>query len=208
MSGEESEAATADTTTTTTTTTTPAASLKRSSLNGCWILDKTRGSPSMRGYLETMGVTELAIEAHEKGESERDTLHTIELDDKHLKITKRSRVNNDLVVDLELGKESLQQLPPGDRVKRSLAISNDATHLEIRSSLNTMNGMARVVDIKNLIQEDDKSVLVQQLTVTNEQRGTSHTTTRYFNPYTETPPHLVVAAAAAADTDAVMQEAT
>jgi hypothetical protein len=157
-----------------------------------------------------MGVTELAIEAHEKGESERDTLHTIELDDVHLKITKRSRVNNDLVVDLELGKESLQQLPPGDRVKRSLAISNDATHLEIRSSLNTMNGMARVVDIKNLLQEDDeKSVLVQQLTVTNEQRGTSHTTTRYFNPYTETPPHLAAAAAAAAaDTDAVMQEAT
>ena len=32
------------------------------SMNGTWILDKRRGSPSMRGYLETMGVTELAIE--------------------------------------------------------------------------------------------------------------------------------------------------
>ena len=146
----------------------------------------------MRGYLETMGVTEMAIEAHEKGESERDTFHTIELDDKKVKITKRSRVNNDLVVDLELGKENVQHLPPpGDRVKRSLAISNDETHLEIRSSLNTMNGMARVLDVKNLVQEEDKTVLVQELTVTNEQMGTTHTTTRYFNPYTETPPHLV-----------------
>ncbi len=124
----------------------------------------------MRGYLETMGVTELAIEAHEKGESERDTFHTIELDDKRVKITKRSRVNHDLVVDLELGKESVQQLPPpGDRVE---------THLEIRSSLNTMNGMARVLDVKNLVQEEDKTVLVQALTVTNEQMGTTHTRER------------------------------
>jgi hypothetical protein len=186
-------------------TTTAAATplLKRSSLNGCWILDKTRGTPSMRGYLETMGVTELAIEAHEKGESERDTFHTIELDDKRVKITKRSRVNHDLVVDLELGKESVQQLPPpGDRVKRSLAISNGETHLEIRSSLNTMNGMARVLDVKNLVQEEDKTVLLQALTVTNEQMGTTHTTTRYFNPYTETPPHLVE------DNDVEMQETT
>ncbi len=168
--------------------------LKRSSLNGCWILDKTRGTPSMRGYLETMGVTELAIEAH---------FHTIELDDKRVKITKRSRVNHDLVVDLELGKESVQQLPPpGDRVKRSLAISNGETHLEIRSSLNTMNGMARVLDVKNLVQEEDKTVLLQALTVTNEQMGTTHTTTRYFNPYTETPPHLVE------DNDVEMQETT
>jgi len=182
---------------------TTAESLKRSSLNGCWILDKTRGSPSMKGYLETMGVTELAIEAHEKGEAECDTFHTIELDTKRVKITKSSRVNRNLVVDLELGKESLEQLPPpGDRVKRMLAISGDPWRLEIRSSLNTMNGMARVVDIKVLTQEEDKSVLVQELTVTNEQRGTTHTTTRYFNPYTDTPPHLLE------DNDTEMQEAT
>jgi hypothetical protein len=150
-----------------------------------------------------MGVTELAIEAHEKGESERDTFHTIELDDTKVKITKRSRVNNDLVVELELGKESLQQLPPpGERVKRSLATSTEPGNLEIRSSLSTMNGLARVVDIKTLTQEEDKSVMVQQLTVTNEQRGTTHTTTRYFNPYTETPPHLVE------DADVDMQEET
>lgn len=46
----------------------PAASVQQpqgvllGSMNGTWILDKRRGSPSMRGYLETMGVTELAIE--------------------------------------------------------------------------------------------------------------------------------------------------
>ena len=32
----------------------------------------------MRGYLETMGVIELAIEAHEKEEEEHDTIHIIE----------------------------------------------------------------------------------------------------------------------------------
>lgn len=169
----------------------------------------------MKGYLETMGVTELAIEAHEKGESEHNTFHTIELDEQRVKIIKKSRVNNDLVVDLELGKESLQQLPLGDRVKRSLALSNGPTHLEIKSSLSTMNGLARVVDTKNLIQEDGKSVLVQQLTITNEQRGTSHTQTRYFNafdgdtstaPVIDAPEPVQAATAAAPDTDAVMEE--
>lgn len=146
----------------------------------------------MKGYLETMGVTELAIQAHEKGEIENDTFITIELDSQKVKLTKRSRVNNDLIVELKLGKESLEQLPPGDRVKRSLAISNGLEHLQIKSSLTTMNGMARVVDTKTLLQEDDKTVLVQELVVTNEQRGVSHTTIRYFNPYTDTPPHLLV----------------
>jgi len=87
----------------TTDRTTPPESLRRDSLNGCWILDATRGSPSMRQYLETMGVDELAIQANEKGESEQDTYHTIELSGTTIKIIKRSRVNNDLVVELTLG---------------------------------------------------------------------------------------------------------
>lgn len=146
----------------------------------------------MKDYLETMGVTELAIQAHEKGEIENDTFMTIELEPPKAKLTKRSRVNNDLIVELELDKERVDELPPGDRVKRSLATSHSLEHLQIKSSLTTMNGMARVVDIKTLSQEEDKTILVQELTVTNEQRGVSHTTIRYFNPYTDTPPHLVV----------------
>ena len=94
----------------------------------------------MKGYLETMGVTELAVQAHEKGEIENDTFITIELDSQKVKLTKRSRVNNDLIVELKLGKESLEQLPPGDRVKRSLATSNSMepvsyTHLTLPTTI-------------------------------------------------------------------------
>jgi hypothetical protein len=157
--------------------------MKRESLDGVWILDKTRGKWSMRSYLETLHVTELAIQAHEKGELEQDTIHKIEMDLENLKITKRSRVNNDLVVELKLGEEKVEYLKPGQRPKKTVAISEDPTHLEIRSSLLTMNGMAHVTDIKKLTQEDDKSVLVQHLTIVNEQTGQSNTTTRFYLPH-------------------------
>jgi hypothetical protein len=201
-------------------------SLKRTSLNGCWILDRKRGDPSMKGYLETMKVNDLAIEAHEKGDKEQDTFHTISFENNNNKVTiiKRSRVNNDIKVELELGVEHVTHLPPihksraGDtaagtitgrleqqttndnvftttttREKKSLALSQHPGHLHIQSSLQTVNGLARVVDVKNLIQEDDRSVMVQELTITNEETGKSHTTIRYFVPYYEippSPPHL------------------
>ena len=64
-------------------------------------------------------------------------------------------------------------------------------------------GTITTVDKKYLlVEENDKAVLVQELTVTNEQTGKSHTTVRYFNPYAETPPHLVE------DPDEVAQEET
>ena len=40
---------------------------ERRTLNGAWKLDKTRGEPSLRGFLEAMCVSQLAIIAHEKG---------------------------------------------------------------------------------------------------------------------------------------------
>ena len=75
----------------------------RDSLNGSWILDKNRGDWSMRGYLETLNVPELAIQANEKGENELDTIHIIEFStsqeagetEHKVEIIKRSRVNND-----------------------------------------------------------------------------------------------------------------
>eukprot|EP00980_Cylindrotheca_fusiformis_P011163 scaffold2559_cov118-Cylindrotheca_fusiformis.AAC.6 len=157
----------------------------RSSLNGVWKLDKSRGAWSMRGYLETLKVNELAIQAHEKGETDQDTYHSITIDESNytVKIIKRSRVNNDLVVDLILGEEKVEQLQPGDRSKKSLATTEDpATHLRIDNSLETMNGMAHVTDIKRLVQEDDKSLLVQELTIVNEETGDKKVTTRYFIP--------------------------
>ena len=173
----------------------PAAAAVRDTLNGCWILDKSQENWSMKGYLEAMDVNELAIAAHEKGESENDTFHTIELDRERVKLTKRSRVNADLVVDLPLGKEYVEHLPPGDRAKKSFAESQHLGHLKIISSLHTINGIAHVTDIKNLERnvggDPTKSRVVQTLSIRNEQTGKSHSTTRYFIPYLKTPPHLV-----------------
>jgi hypothetical protein len=140
----------------------------------------------MRGYLETLNVPELAIQAHERGESETDTYHIIALSGENIKITKRSRVNNDTVVDLMLGVEHVEYLQPDNRPKKQLATTDDpGKNLQIQSSLLTVNGMAHVTDVKRLVQEenDTKSVLIQELTITNPQTGKEHTTTRYFNPY-------------------------
>jgi hypothetical protein len=151
-------------------------------MNGTWILDKRRGSPSMRGYLETMGVTELAIEAHEKGESEHETMNVIAFDDTTFRIRKLSRVT-DLELDLRLGEEFRLTLP-GDRIKTVLATSDDpGRSVRIVSRMPTMNGMAKVVDTKTLQREGNILVLVQTLVIVNERSGKEHTTVRYFVPY-------------------------
>mmetsp|Transcript_14375 Transcript_14375/g.30755 ORF Transcript_14375/g.30755 Transcript_14375/m.30755 type:complete len:186 (-) Transcript_14375:59-616(-) len=150
-------------------------------MNGTWILDKRRGS-SMRGYLETMGVTELAIEAHEKGESDHDTINIIEFNDEYFKIKKISRVT-DLGLELRLGQEFRQTLP-GDRVKTVLATSDSpGKSVKIVSRMPTMNGIATVVDTKTLQREGNILVLVQTLVIRNERNGKEHTTVRYFIPH-------------------------
>lgn len=160
---------------------------RRESLHGRWKLDRTRGEWSMRGYLETLNVPELAIQANEKGDLEIDTFHTIGfLSGDTIKITKRSRVNNDIVVELTLGVEHVEYLEPDNRPKKQLASTEDpGKHLQIQSSLLTVNGMAHVTDVKRLVQEDNdtKSVMIQELTIINPASGQTHTTTRYFNPY-------------------------
>eukprot|EP00934_Nitzschia_sp_Nitz4_P006244 Nitzschia sp. Nitz4//scaffold29_size155292//85611//86141//NITZ4_002666-RA/size155292-processed-gene-0.18-mRNA-1//1//CDS//3329546472//6234//frame0 len=159
----------------------------RESLEGVWILDKKRGQWSMRGYLETLHVDELAIQAHEKGETEYDTIHQIYFEEsfKKVKIIKRSRVNNDLVVELTMGEEHVQYLKPDQRPKKSLASTDDpGQHLRIQSSLLTMNGLAHVTDVKRLSKEGDSSVLIQDLTIINDATKESNTTTRYFVPFT------------------------
>jgi hypothetical protein len=163
---------------------------RREDLNGCWVLDPKKGSPSMRQFLEVMGVDELAIQANEKGESEHPTFQTITLSDKAIKIIKRSRVNNDVVVDLTLGEVEIEYLSPGQREKRVLATSLSPQHIQIESSLLTVNGLAKVMEVKKLINEEDTSLLQQELTITNAATGQTHTTVRYFIPYIDTPPHL------------------
>jgi hypothetical protein len=130
-----------------------------------------------------MNVDPLAIEAHEKGERETDTIHTISLTGSHVVIVKQSRVNNDTVVELTLNQEKTEYLPPGNRVKRSMATSDNPQHLQIASSLMTVNGLAQVLDIKRLVFENDVVYLRQELTIWNEETKASHTTTRYFLPH-------------------------
>lgn len=178
--------------------------LIRRDLNGSWILDKTRGEWAMKQYLETMEVEPLAIEAHEKGDAETETIHTITLNRRRVTIVKQSRVNNNVTVELELGIERVDYLKPGDRVKRMIAHSENTGHLYIESSLQTYNGgLASVTDLKELVQEEAseggegqsrreaRSVLKQQLTITNQKTQNTHSVLRYFVPYLETPPHLL-----------------
>ena len=169
---------------------------QRQTLEGTWILDKTRADWSMTPYLQTMQVDPLAIEAHEKGDIEADTFHTIHFtNDNRVNVVKRSRVNNDLVVDLELGMEQLEHLTPGQRPKTMIATADRARcFLEIQSTLETMsNGTASVRDLKRLQHAEDGSVyLLQELTITNERTEQSHSLQRMFLPYYDTPPHLVV----------------
>lgn len=136
----------------------------------------------MRGYLETMGVTEFAIEAHDKGESDHDTINIIEFDEEYFKIKKLSRVTN-LELELKLGVEFTQTLP-GDRVKTVMATSDcPGESVNIVSRMPTMNGIATVFDNKVLRREGSTLVLVQTLVIRNEQTGQENTTVRYFVPY-------------------------
>ncbi len=52
----------------------------------------------------------------------------------------------------------------------------------------TINGVAKVTDIKTLVQETNQggqqqSIYVQQLTIMNESTNKDHLTTRYFLPF-------------------------
>ena len=186
----------------------------------------------MSDYLRVMDVPSDAIQAHEKGEQETDTYHTITLsdDNKTVRIVKRSRVNDDVVVELEIGKEKTEMLRawstdrsiknPEQRPYVAIATTEDpGKHLKIENKLLTVNGMAHVIDTRKLVQEeialhdsthggegdgeqsadakpkaepvnengtassDTRSVIVQELVITNEVTGATHTTTRYFVPY-------------------------
>jgi hypothetical protein len=164
-----------------------AMTLVRDSLNGKWVLDRNRGNPSVRDFLETMGVSPLAIEANEKGDADHDTIHDITLTQTQYAIKKLSRVN-DMNLNVSLGIEQVKPLLPGERIKRTLATSAHLGNVIIVSSMPTMNGVARVTDEKNLVQETaidgtPRSIYVQKLTILNENTQISCDTNRYFLPF-------------------------
>lgn len=176
---------------------------RRLDLNGAWKLDKTRGSPSMKYYLETMGVTPLAIEANEKGDADQDTIHIITLTSTDYNIKKISRVN-DLTLSMILGQEQKllqedldnndkqQQKKQQSRVKSCLATSSSLRDVLIVSNMPTINGDAYVTDRKTMEEHpgersgsSDSTIVLykQELTVRNEWTGKEHTTIRYFVPH-------------------------
>ena len=159
--------------------------MTRTSLNGCWILDKSMPDWSMSSYLSILNVDQLAIEAHEKAEREVDTYHTIDISHDHFQIVKRSRVNNDLKLELPLNNTVAEGLPNG-RTKQSVAVSHGPHHVQINHSIQTTNGWADVQDVKEL----ELSRYKQTLSITNRATQASHTTVRYYLPYNRTPPHL------------------
>lgn len=184
--------------------------LYRDSLNGKWVLLRDRGAPSLKPFLETMGVSDLAIEANEKGDAEHDTIHDITLSSTQYKIKKLSRVN-DMVLTANLGEEQHIPLPGGGGVQTVMVTSQHLGHVRIESSLPTMNGLAKVTDVKTLVQEEVKqnddtvmlsttestettttasaaaattqSIYVQHLTIVNEATGQTNETIRYFVPF-------------------------
>ena len=165
-------------------------SLMRDTLNGVWILDKNRGKPSMRGYLETMNVHELAIEANEKGDSEHDTIHDMTLTGTDFTIKKLSRVN-DFTLTVKLN-EPTDAIINGNKKRTTFATSEHLGHVKVESTMPTLNGMARVTDTKTLeisTNNNNKNnnsqvtLYKQELHILNEATGKNHTTIRYFLPH-------------------------
>jgi hypothetical protein len=82
--------------------------------------------------------------------------------------------------------EVVKYLPPGNRRCASSASSTDGgtTHIQVTSTVETLNGTAVVCDTKVLLQEDDadRTVLQQTLVITNQSNHKRSKTVRYFLP--------------------------
>lgn len=173
--------------------------IHRDTLDGMWILDKSRGEWSMKHCLEVMNINPMIIDSHCIGELDNDSIQTIQFDkEKHsVRIIKKNYIgNDDIVIDLQLDIEHIEYLPPGNREKRTIAIvdtrntSSSYCNLEIKSNLHTFNGYISIIDSEYVVQERisdndnniTRSVLVQEMTITNARTKKQHKTTRYFNP--------------------------
>jgi hypothetical protein len=210
----------------TTCTNVPEQQERRTSLNGAWILDKTPRPNAggdddwtMKQYLGVLNVDPLAIEAHVQGEMRQDTIYTISMNERHLLYTKRTREKNSVPTVLEFGREHVEYWLPGNRQKSSLATrlptNNDDDDcdkkFQIQSTLQTVNGEARVTEICELLvvpQEEGihvsatttssigdhdtrrgtiatRTFMLQTLTIVNQRTGQQSTTKRYFLPYND-----------------------
>ena len=105
------------------------------------------------------------------------------MDDVNFKIKKTSRVN-DLTEEYVMGVECIKPLPPGEREKWTLVVSDNPQHVVIKTRMPTMNGLAEVEDEKRLVQVEKMPfpMLLQTLTIRNKETDKSYQTMRYFIP--------------------------
>jgi len=179
--------------------------MDRKSLNGLWLLDKEKGSYSMRGYLEAMAIAEEIIQLHEKKEAEKDAAFEISLTDtqcmvKHFYWQDFESKSKGKVLRLNLGEEVVESIKasgsPTEQKRRTEATSTGQTHICVKRSMMTASGYANIRDTKVLIEPRvfngltgsyvrDKTkhpMMRQELTINNESLGKQHTMVRFFLP--------------------------
>lgn len=158
--------------------------LIRPSIDGTWRVDSTRGD-SMGGFLRVMDCSDMAIEAMFKAEIEMPTVHRYTISTSHYTVTKRSRLNN-FTESFPIGKRTINNININkDDVKEKATIVSVCTpkFVHIVSKLSTSNGVAEVVDKKQL--SEDGTHLLQELQIRNLKTNAVNTTTRYWVPHEE-----------------------
>jgi len=179
--------------------------MDRKSLNGLWLLDKEKEPHSMRGYLEAMAIAEEIIQLHEKKETEKDAAFEIALTEtqytlKHFYWQDSDSKSKGKVLRLNLGEEMVESVSirgiPTEQKRRTVATSDDQTHVCVTRSMITASGIANIKDVKVLIEphvfdgstgsyvrdETRYPMMRHELTVVNESLGKKHTTIRFFMP--------------------------
>jgi len=179
--------------------------MDRKSLNGLWLLDKENEPYSMRGYFEAMAIAEEIIQLHEKKEREKDAAFEIVLTEsqytlKHFYWQDSNSKSKGKVLRLNLGEELVESVSvrgiPTEQKRRTVAKSDNQTHVCVTRSMITASGIANIKDVKVLIEPQDINgstelyvrdkikypMMKQELTVVNESLGKEHTTVRFFLP--------------------------
>jgi len=179
----------------------------RKTLNGLWLIDSSI-SPSLRGYLEAMAISEEIIQIHEKKENEKDVTFDITLNETEYTIKNFYWQDfgvpnaNVKILRIKLGEEQVESINGARSVtkqtRRTLAESNDLKHVCVIRSMVTTNGIANITDVKTLVERNssiagsngnDENIahhlypmMRQELTIANESLCRKHTLVRFFLP--------------------------
>lgn len=157
------------------------------SLNGTWILDKSRGQPMMRGHLEAMGVDKALVDEQDKIDQTYDVVHEIHLTPTTLTVMKYNPRSGkmEMATDVMLGMVKAEAMRGGgEHSKTTLARSHDMSHIRVEVRLPTSGTSAiNLLDMRSMEQSEYGPVMVQTLSTHDEQSGKHYTTTRYFLPY-------------------------